>query len=413
VIRIFRAVVVFVPLLLVACLSQNSAPGSAPTNLTVTPGENRVVLSWDNVPGLTYWVYYKAGSSVSTEDHDFIGKGYSSPAIITGLANGTQYAFIVNASDNGSKTGPATPVVTATPRLLSPSVTWTVGTPLSSNSLNSIVFNTVNYVAVGDAATVLTAPVSYTSSGGVTAWSAVTTLPIGAGTNLISVLYDGAQFIALGNDGSIVISANLVDWIARSAIIGAPTMHALAYQAGPVYIAVGDGGAIYRNTTGGMTSAWTTESSGTVQNLYGVSYVNGLFVAVGAAGTLLTSPDGLTWTAQTSNTNNALRHVSYGVTSAGVGTYVAVGDAGTIVSSTDATTWTAQTIPTTQSFYSVSFGPDLQFIAVGTAGTQAYSSTGTDGSWSVGNTGSIDLNSIAPGDVTIAVGAAGTNVSGK
>jgi hypothetical protein len=128
---------------------------------------------------------------------------------------------------------------------------------------------------------------------------------------------------------------------------------------------------------------------------------------------LLTSPDGLTWTAQTSNTNNALRHVSYGVTSAGVGTYVAVGDAGTIVSSTDATTWTAQTIPTTQSFYSVSFGPDLQFIAVGTAGTQAYSTTGTDGSWSVGNTGSIDLNSIAPGDVFIAVGAAGTNVSGK
>jgi photosystem II stability/assembly factor-like uncharacterized protein len=141
--------------------------------------------------------------------------------------------------------------------------------------------------------------------------------------------------------------------------------------------------------------------------------VNGLFVAVGAAGTLLTSTDGLTWTAQTSNTNNSLRHVAFGVPSAGVGTYVAVGDAGTIVSSTDASNWTSQSNPTTHSFYSVCFGPDLQFIAAGTAGTLAYSTAGTDGSWSVGNAGSIDLYAIAPADVFIAVGAAGANVSGK
>jgi len=190
-------------------------------------------------------------------------------------------------------------------------------------------------------------------------------------------------------------------------------MNALAYGSGPIYVAVGAGGKIYRNTTGGLTGAWTEESTGTVQDLYGVSYVNGLFVAVGAGGTLLTSPDGITWTAQTSNTNNSLRHVAYGVSSSTVGNYVAVGDAGTIVSSPDALTWTSQTIPTTQSFYSVCFGPDLQFIAVGTAGTLAYSSSGADGSWSVANAGSIDLYSIAPGDVFIAVGAAGSNVSGK
>lgn len=410
---IFRAAVFFIPLLLVACLSQSSSPADAPANFTVTPGENRVVLSWDNVPGLTYWVYYKAGPNVSTGDHDYIGNGFTSPAVINGLINGTQYAFIVNASEHGSKTGPSTPVATTTPRLLGPSVPWTIGAQLSSNSLNSVAFSNSYFVAVGDAATVLTAPYSYTSSGGVTAWTPVTALPIGAGTNLSSVLYDGAQFIALGSDGSIVITADIVNWLARTAIVNPPAMHALAYAAGPVYIAVGDGGAIYRNTTGGMTGAWTAVSSGTVQDLYGVSYVNGLFVAVGAAGTLLTSPDGLTWTAQTSNTNNSLRHVAFGVPSAGVGTYVAVGDAGAIVSSTDASNWTAQSNPTTQSFYSVCFGPDLQFIAAGTVGTLAYSATGADGSWSVGNAGSIDLYSIVPGAVFIAVGAAGANVSGK
>lgn len=413
-IRIPRAVILLLGLLLAACQSQNSAPTSAPANFTVTPGENRAVLTWDTVPGLTYWVYYKAGSSVTTGDYTFIGTGVTSPAVITGLLNNTQYAFIVNASDKDSKTGPTTPVLTATPRLLGPSVPWTVGTQLSSNSFNGIAFNGSHYVAVGDAATIFTAPHSYTSTGGVTAWSQVGSLPIGAGTNLNSVVYDGSEFVALGDDGSITLSGDLVNWVSRTAITGAPTMNALAYGSGPIYVAVGAGGAIYRNTTGGLTGAWAAVSSGTGQDLYGVSYVNGMFIAVGAAGTLLTSPDGMTWTAQTSKTSSSLRHVAYGVpSSTGVGTYVAVGDAGAIVSSSDATTWTAQSIPSTQSFYSVCFGPDLQFIAVGTAGTVMYSTTGADGSWSVGNAGSVDLYSIVPADVFIAVGAAGANVSGK
>ena len=409
-----RVVVLLLGLALAACQNQSSAPTSAPANFTVTAGENRAVLTWDNVPGLTYWVYYKAGSNVTTGDHDYIGTGFTSPAVISGLVNDTQYAFIVNASNNGSKTGPTTPVLTATPRLLGPSVPWTVGAQFSSNSLNGIAYSGSYYVAVGDAATIFTAPHSYPSTGGVTAWSQVSSLPIGAGTNLTSVVYDGSEFVALGDDGSITLSGDLVNWVSRTAISGAPTMNALAYASGPIYVAVGAGGAIYRNTTGGLTGAWTAVSPVTGQDLYGVSYVNGMFIAVGAAGTLLTSPDGLSWKVQPAKTSSSLRHVAYGVpSSTGVGTYVAVGDAGAIVSSTDAVTWTAQAIPSTQSFYSVCFGPDLQFIAVGTAGTLLYSATGAAGSWAAGNAGSVDLYSIAPADVYIAVGAAGANVSGK
>ena len=97
----------------------------------------------------------------------------------------------------------------------------------------------------------------------------------------------------------------------------------------------------------------------------------------------------------------------------GANTYVAVGDAGTIVSSADAATWAVQAMPTTESYRAIRFGPDAQFIAVGTTGTVAYSATGEDGSWAVSSAGSIDLNSLAPNLVYIAVGDAGANVSVK
>jgi photosystem II stability/assembly factor-like uncharacterized protein len=62
--------------------------------------------------------------------------------------------------------------------------------------------------------------------------------------------------------------------------------------------------------------------------LDGISYGNGSFVAVGASGTILTSPDGTTWTSRSSGTLNELRGICYGN-----GAFVAVGDYGTILQS--------------------------------------------------------------------------------
>jgi hypothetical protein len=45
-------------------------------------------------------------------------------------------------------------------------------------------------------------------------------------------------------------------------------------------------------------------------------------------GTILTSPDGVSWTARTSGTSNSLYGVTYGN-----GTFVAVGEYGTILTS--------------------------------------------------------------------------------
>src|SRR5438067_1842682 len=47
---------------------------------------------------------------------------------------------------------------------------------------------------------------------------------------------------------------------------------------------------------------WTPRNSGTSNGLLCITYGNNEFVAVGAKGTILTSPDGVTWTPRNSNT---------------------------------------------------------------------------------------------------------------
>ena len=409
-----RIVVVLIAVFLTACFGQEDPPSTAPANVTVIEGSGLVVVDWDTVPGRTYWIFYNQGATASLDDFDRIVSGVFPPYILPGLLNDAQYAFTVTSSNGASKVGPFSPVQLATPRLLSPSVAWTIGAALDGgvNDLRSIAFGNNTYVTVGDAATVFAATYYYPGTGGITdtGWSVATTLPDGFAANLSSVAYDGLRFVALGDDGSIIRStdAQALIWESVTAITTPPAMNAITTGAG-LYVAVGDTGAIY--TSSDSATTWTVQASGTASNLYGISYVNGNFIAVGASGTLLTSTDGTTWTTQASMTGSNLRGVAYGAS-----TYIAVGDTGAIVSSPDAATWTVQASPTAESFRAISFGPDNQFVAVGTAGVNAYSSTGLDGSWLppiTNNAGSIDLNAIAPNLLYIAVGAAGVNVSGK
>jgi hypothetical protein len=403
-----RFIAVACVLMITAC-GQDDPPFEAPQNVTVSAGENLVVVDWDVVAGHTYWVYYKEGSSVSQDVKDRTLYNVSPPYLVTGLTNDIQYAFSVTATIGTSPAGPFSPALTATPRLLSPAIAWFEGTSLTVNDLRSIAYGANTYVITGDAATLFVGSYSYTEDSGVSSWQAPTSITLTTSTNLTAVVYDGTQFVALGDDGSVIKNSatDSLTWTAATAISGAPAMNALAIGAGK-YVAVGDAGAIYTNTSAGVTLDWTAQTSGTTNNLQGIAYVNNQFIAVGETGTLLSSPDGITWTTLTSNTANTLRQVAYGADN-----YVAVGDAGTIVSSADGISWTEQTPPTGESFRSIVFGIDAQFIAVGTTGTLAYSTTGAEGSWAIANAGVIDLNSIARNAVFIAVGAAGANVSGK
>jgi hypothetical protein len=116
----------------------------------------------------------------------------------------------------------------------------------------------------------------------------------------------------------------------------------------------GEGGGREVGTT------WTLRSWG-FGFFDGVTYGNGLFVAVGAKGTILTSPDGVSWTPRTSGTDSSLFGVTYGN-----GLFVAVGAKGTILTSPDGVSWT-QRISGGYRLNGVAYGNGL-FVAVGEEG---------------------------------------------
>jgi len=100
------------------------------------------------------------------------------------------------------------------------------------------------------------------------------------------------------------------------------------------FVAVGDRGVLLSSPDG---VTWSAQNSGTQKLLTGVAYARGRFVAVGDLGTVLTSPDGITWTPQVSGVRNFLYRVT-----GWEGGYAAVGDSGVILRSANGTAWTSQ-----------------------------------------------------------------------
>jgi len=413
----FRVMALASLIMLASCHRQAAAPADAPTGLAVAPGEGQVIVTWDQVPGLTYWIFFQAGDTVTAAAPGVpLLFDVQSPRVVFPLVNLTQYAFVMNATKDDSRAGPSTSVMTQTPR---PSgASWTSGTPLGSppQNLNGVAFNpTLNkLVAVGNAGTIFAGDFNYTNTDppGVTAWTPPTSMPTGFVSDLTAVMAAGTQFIALGTDGSILTSADGNTWILSTHPVPSGGMNSIAFgsvSGAPIYVAVGNGGNIF---TSPDLVTWTAAVSHTGNNLYNVSFPNGTFLATGANGTLLTSTDASNWIPQTSNTPNALRGATYGTGSAGA-YYVVVGDSGTIVTSTDGTNWIPiAPPPLSQHLRAIRFG--TRFVAVGQGGVVAYSDDAIN-NWLTTSSGSAaDLAAVifTPG-MYLAVGASGANAVSK
>jgi len=400
----FRVLVIASLIALAGC-QQPEPPGEAPSGVAVEPGDGRVTVTWNQQPGLTYWIFFQIGSSVSpTTQGAAILRDVVSPQVLFNFSNGTQYAFVMNASKGDSAAGPASPVVVATPRLAG--VNWASGAALSTANLNGMAFNGSRFVAVGDMGTVFAGDHSYTSISppGVSAWMPPTSLPPGFTSDLSAVTYTG-QFVALGTDGSILTSSDGLTWALAANPVPGTGMNAIAFGAG-LHVATGNGGNIF---TSPDLVTWAQATSNTVNDLYSVSFSIDGFVATGANGTLLTSPDGVTWTVRVSNTASALRGAAFSALTAV--RYVAVGDAGAIVTSADGIVWNLVTPPPlAQNLSGIVFGS--RFVAVGQGGAVAFSDDGTN--WTLTSAGSANLTRVlfAPA-MYIAVGAAGANVVSK
>jgi hypothetical protein len=412
-------------LALSGCHLKTDPPGEAPTGVKAEPGDGLVLLTWDTLPDLTYWIFFQPGGDVAAAAPGAIAiRRAVSPRAIGNLQNGTQYAFVMNATRNDSAAGPSSPVLLATPRLAGDSNTWVSGTPLGTppQNLNSIAFSGSRFVVVGDAVagtpTIFAGDYNYTSADpnppGVSAWIPPTAVPSVA-ANLSSVIFNGPLFVALGTDGSVVSSADGLTWVSNSPVPAGVSMNGIAFGqvfgVTPTFVAVGNGGKIF---TSADLATWTARdvSALTTNDLNGVSLVNGIFFATGAGGTLLSSADGITWNLLNSGATSALRAVSF---NAPLARYIAVGDAGTMVTSVDGgVTWTGITPVVAQDLMSVTVGgaSGSRFLAVGQGGAVVFSDDGVN--WTVASAGSANLAKVvsAP-SLYLAVGEAGTNVVSK
>jgi hypothetical protein len=136
-------------------------------------------------------------------------------------------------------------------------------------------------------------------------------------------------------------------------------------------IIVGEAGGIFlSNRTGDTTSTWAKVHQDS-NPLYACAYGNGVWIAAGDNNTILSSPDGTTWTARTSPIENAFwRWAEFGA-----GKFIIVGGAtsntkGYIISSTDGITWTRQDSGVNQTLQAVAYSPELNiFAVVGNNGT--------------------------------------------
>ena len=102
-----------------------------------------------------------------------------------------------------------------------------------------------------------------------------------------------------------------------------------------MFVAVGKNGKIMTSPEGfGERIMWFDRYSVTMEHLSAITYGNDTFVAVGASGTIMISPDLWTWTTVKSGTQSWLATAVYARNK-----FIVVGTDGTILTSSDGKTW--------------------------------------------------------------------------
>jgi uncharacterized delta-60 repeat protein len=139
------------------------------------------------------------------------------------------------------------------------------------------------FVAVGTGASLLT------SADGLV-W---TPRPLGLNATLRGVHHLDGRWFAVG-ENTLFVSPDAVAW-ERIPLPGAPSLYRLAHGAG-TFVAVGAAGTIL---TSRDARTWTARSAGTTGTLLDVIFAAGRFLALGFDGTLVSSPDGMVWTRRT------------------------------------------------------------------------------------------------------------------
>ncbi len=225
-------------------------------------------------------------------------------------------------------------------------------------------------------------------------WTTLTSIP--AAADLHDVVHGTINtvdnFYAVGNAATILKGTEVLDssddtknavtWTTQTPPTGfTQNLNGIVFNStGPRIVAVGDAGSVVTSTDGVTWSASAVSTTETPK-LNSIALGGSTYVAVGDGGAIYSSGDGASWTVRTAagaTTLNAVAYVS--------GQFVTVGAGGFIATSPDGATWTPQSSTTTQSLRAVAFGAskfvsagvittaDGAYVIVGDAGTILTSS---------------------------------------
>ena len=240
---------------------------------------------------------------------------------------------------------------------------WTQRDSGTEGWLRSVTWDGSKYVAVSGN-TILTSPDGI-------AWKALTLEK----TLLApySIAWSGDQFVAVGRWWSLLWSSDGVDWDHFSSTHQAPWLMDITWGNNQ-FVAVGVKGlndpsdptyGYIMTSPDGRWGNWTERHSGVggeSSYINGVTWSGSQFLAVGASGLVLTSPDGVTWTRRTWRQFPSLLDVTWGCNQ-----FVAVGWNGVILNSQDGVQWAENFLWPGIYLDGVTWGNN-RFVAVGQNG---------------------------------------------
>jgi len=208
-------------------------------------------------------------------------------------------------------------------------LTWTQLPAVSSKGMYAIANNTTNAVAVGEDGII------YISNNGAN-WTGVNevfVISANPSTNVLSV----ASTAGFAVNSAVRFSRAFNVFAAGTTYYVKTIVNGTQLQ-----LSATPGGAAVTLTAAAPTATTFMYAYPRTGSLRDVSYANGTFIAVGDTGLVRTSANGITWTTRTSGTTQDLNGITYNADDA---TWIAVGDNNTIlISVNDGVSWSASSV---------------------------------------------------------------------
>ena len=174
--------------------------------------------------------------------------------------------------------------------------------------------------------------------------------PFADGISLAGVTYGNDTFVAVGSQGTILMSADGASWEFQSSETTERLIE-VVYGDG-TFVVLGENGLILTSTDATAWTHRTTLAGGPFWKDFGIAFGNGTFV-IAVKDVCYSSQDGITWSVSALTAPGVIGEIAFGN-----GIFVSVGrtgdepeDAGAVLTSADEAVWTQQaTIPGTGSW---------------------------------------------------------------